>query len=151
MISMQFAGLTMYAPEGWKDESTIVLTKPSSVGDPRLSALAQESVRHEASLTVKWEMMPANTTLEGYLNANLDSLRRTLPGLQVIESGNTIEGATDAAFLELELEQPLPLRQIILVRQVGDRVVIVTGSALPGNYLKLKKLFVETSASITAA
>ncbi len=147
---MNFAGLKMIAPEGWSDESTIVLTNPNSIGDPRLGTLAKESGRPEASLTVKWEITPKSKDLQSYLIERLDELKRALPTLKLIGSGATIDGATDASFLELELEVPLPLRQIVLARQVGNLIVVVTGSAIPGVYRKLKKVFVETAASITA-
>jgi hypothetical protein len=150
MSIINFAGMKMFAPTGWSDESTIVLTKPNSISDPRLGAIARDSGRPEASLTVKWEKMPRNRDLERYLIERLDELKRALPTLTVIDSGLSVEGARDVAFLELQMEEPLPLRQIVLARGIGDLVVVVTGSALPGIYTKLKNVFVEAIASVSA-
>jgi hypothetical protein len=106
---------------------------------------AKTSTRTPATLAITWQDASALSP-RGYLEQRAASFPRSLPGHQALGKGEI----DDAAFIEHRFDAGgTGLVQMVLVRRVGARMVVVTGTALESEYRKVRQHFVDAVQSLT--
>jgi hypothetical protein len=137
--ALQFNEFSAEVPEGWRDESQIIFTMPSTEG-PAVS---------RANVVFTWEDMPQGTESE-YLEEHMRRLAGMVP-FKVIEEGS-IGKETDAMhFIEVQLGYQRPMNQVLIVKRVGGKIVVVSGTALRDLYPQIRETFFEIARKLKKA
>ena len=123
-------------PEGWRDDSSIVYTRAVPVtGQPN------------ASLTVRWE--PATpATLNDELARRAKRVAAAMPGFALIGHGDAGLPDDPIPFLEYEVDGPVPLTQILLVRRIDGLSVWLTGQSGRALYARDRQVFLEAARNL---
>jgi hypothetical protein len=114
-----FMGLATELPDDWNDESTMTFTIPP-VDTGQGHALSPGNV------VINW-VDASGADASAYLVDLHRQLEGAFDDFEVLESGELGPGLP---FLRFKFEAGRNLQQMLAVRRVGSRIVIVTGTAV---------------------
>lgn len=127
-------------PEPWLDTSTVRFMIPNAVNDSRLLKSGPSTV---GNVVLTWA--PAlGRTPESFLREQLDELKRLSRFKLMAHDMSSDYPSLDYTFRH----DDKPLRQLMLVRAVGDNLVCVVGSARDAAFEGLRERFVSVARSV---
>ena len=143
MTTLQFAELQFQVPDDWRNESTLVFSMPPDDLNIPLVTQKQET-RSTANVTISWEEAKGLSAQE-FLDLRLAQIPQIFPGFERQE-----EGATDKGIPYVQYKVPAepPFIQLVCVKQLDDRLVCVTGTALESSFSKVRAQFFKTAQSV---
>jgi hypothetical protein len=135
-----FMGLAAELPDGWNDESTMTFTIPP------VDAGAGESFS-PGNVVINWVESP-KAEPAGYLADLHKQLAGAFDGFALIEEGDL---GTGVPFIRFKFDAGRDLQQMLAVRRVGSRIVIVTGTALGEVFDRYREQFAAIAKSLKSA
>lgn len=148
-MRISFAGLETTIPDGWKDESTIVYTMPADVIAGPLIARQRKSEGGGANVSITWEDA-AQVAPQRYLDDRLEQTLKALPGFRLLGTGDLGDVGDPIPCAEYALQAGRPMMQLLAVRRIRERIVVVTGTALEPVYAKARPFFVDAARALRA-
>ncbi|MFC1611525.1 hypothetical protein ACFL6C_11245 [Myxococcota bacterium] len=154
MARATFNGLSLEIPDGWSDESTIMLTAPLP-DDPNLPTVSQVSQGLTPNIVLRREPHDGGDEILEQIAAHQEDEITALPGGRVADRSTltmTMGGEEVTALCrEFVLPSPAmtPAQQLHLYFVKGRHVHIFIGTALVGDdFKRLRQQFVDIANSI---
>lgn len=133
-------GLAADLPDGWNDESTMTFTiPPIDVG--------QGQALSPGNVVINW-VDGSNAEPEDYLADLHKQFAAAFDNFEVLEEG---ELAPSVPFMRFQFEAGRDLQQMLAVRRVGSRMVIVTGTAMGEYFDRYRDQFAGIACSVKSA
>ena len=144
-MKIEIGGMTADLPDGWQDRSSIIFEMPDDeeLRDPR--ALQKQTGHTAANISLNWDDASDEISPDKVLRAQLEQLPASLPGFSIVEQGRTEEGWP---FAETRFDLGMIVRQLLCVRPVGDKVVVLTAAASEPLYAGVKTKAESTLRSL---
>ncbi len=135
-----FMGLVSELPDGWHDESTMTFTIPHiDVGEGQMLS--------PGNVVINW-VDGSHAEPEDYLADLHHQLQESFDNFETLEEG---ELAPQIPFIRFQFEAGRDLQQILAVRRIGNRMVIVTGTAMGEYFDRYREQFVGVARSLKSA
>jgi hypothetical protein len=135
-----FMGLATELPDGWNDESTMTFTiPPIDVG--------QGQALSPGNVVINW-VDASNAEPADYLADLHKQFAEAFDNFEVLEEG---ELAPSVPFIRFQFDAGQDLQQMLAVRRVGSRMVIVTGTAMGEYFERYREQFAGVALSLKSA
>ena len=133
-------GLVSELPDGWHDESTMTFTiPPVDVGEGQ--------VLSPGNVVINW-VDGTQAEPEDYLADLHRQLEESFDNFETLEQG---ELAPRIPFIRFQFEAGRDLQQMLAVRRIGNRMVIVTGTAMGEYFDRYRDEFAGVALSLKSA
>lgn len=133
-------GLVTELPDGWHDESTMTFTiPPTDVG--------QGQALSPGNVVINW-VDGNDAAPEEYLADLHKQFAEAFDNFEVLEEG---ELGPAIPFIRFQFDAGRDLQQMLAVRRVGSRMVIVTGTALGELFERYRDQFADVARSLKSA
>lgn len=146
-MNINFLGLQADLPNGWFDRSSVVFLMPPKA-DLALSKIPKATQQGSpGNISINWVALTQNTAAAHL--AKLEPLMSQLgSGFQVLSRE---ENADFAAVEVTFIQNNAQLQQITCVRNVGQRHVIITGTAYTADYAEVREKTIHCVRSLQTA
>ena len=132
-------GLLTDVPDTWNDESTMTFTiPPIDVGEGQSLS--------PGNVVINW--VESASESDDYLDDLHKQLEAAFENFELLEQG---ELAPSLPFIRFQFEAGRDLQQILAVRRIGSRMVIVTGTAMGEYFDRYREQFAEIAKGIRSA
>jgi hypothetical protein len=132
-------------PEGWIDASVLSFLIPPDAALTEARAALKNPPRPAGNVSLTWGRVAPNTDLLPFLQGQAAKMAPQRKGFMIGDQGKTEDGI---AYVEVSFEDPEPVRQMLMVRQMDQEIVLVTGTALSVRFNQLRPSFLEVARKV---
>lgn len=132
-------GLSTEIPDNWNDESTMTFTiPPIDVGEGQSLS--------PGNVVINW--VESHSEADDYLEDLHKQLEEAFESFELLEQGELMPALP---FIRFQFEAGRDLQQMLAVRRVGSRMVIVTGTAMGEYFDRYREHFAAIAKGMRGA
>ncbi len=132
-------GLSTEIPDNWNDESTMTFTiPPIDVGEGQSLS--------PGNVVINW--VESHSEADDYLEDLHKQLEEAFESFELLEQGELMPALP---FIRFQFEAGRDLQQMLAVRRVGSRMVIVTGTAMGEYFDRYREHFSAIAKGVRGA
>lgn len=144
-MRIEACGYSIEVPEDWTDGIAVSFMAPRvNLGAP-LSPKAQSGSPGNLVLT---SMPHGGESASDFVARRVESLKSSLPGFRLVRVDDAGREGDLIPYVEFQYGSAPVLSQVILVRQLGDRFVVLTGTAFRESYEGLREVFLRAARDL---